>query len=174
MVLDATVAGANANSYLTVGEADALAAEDPVHGDAWLMAPLDRREQHLVAATGYVDAYKKSAGERWLSGQALLFPRKVDATGSPLVPFLHRDVKRATYEQAVYLLANAHLIAQAANHRAQGLLSVSQGDGSWTRSMSPSDGLYAPMMREFLDRIGSASRSGRTLISVPIASSYTP
>lgn len=174
MDLDATVAGSAANSYLTVAEADELAAVDLVNGDAWRKAPVGDKEKALIAATGYVDAYKKAAGTRWASTQALLFPRLEDAGGDPVAPFLLFDVKRGTYEQAVYLLRNGHLIADAAAHRAQGVISASSGDGGYTAALSPTYGLYAPMMQEYLDRIGAAGRTGRFLVSVPIGSSFPP
>lgn len=174
MPLDATVAGAAANSYLTIPEADAFASVDPVLGAKWLAATLEEKERLLIAATDDVDLYKKAVGARYSASQARLFPRSTDVTGDPALPFLLPDVKRATYEQAVYLLDNAHLIAQAANHRANGLLNSADGNGSWTAALSPTYGLYAPKMTERLDRIGAAGRSGRFLVSVPIASSYPP
>lgn len=173
MALDATVAGAAANSYLTVAEAEAFAATDPVAGAKWLTATLDEKEQLLVAATADVDLYRKSVGPRWLTTQARLFPRLADAVGDPLVPFLLLDVKRAAYEQAVYLQANGHLIAAAASNRASGHLSRSDSDGGWTSAINPTFGLYAPRMTEYLDRIGAAGRTGRYLVSVPMASSYS-
>lgn len=171
MALDATVAGAAANSYLTLVEAAAFAAVDPILGEKWLADDDAKREQLLQAATSDVDTYKRSTVP-YSSTQALLFPRDVDVEGDPALPVLLAAVKRATYEQAVYLLDNAHLIAQAASHRAHGLLSSSDDDGSWNAAVNPSYGLYAPRMREALDRIGASSRTGRYLVSVPIASSF--
>lgn len=172
-MLDATVAGATADSYLSVVEADAYAANDPVTGDAWLAATLGEKERLLVAATADVDLFKKSVGVRYSSGQALLYPRAIDFLGDPMVPFLHPAVKRATYEQATYLRGNARLIADSASRRAQGLLNAGDGDGSWTAAMSPTYGLYAPKMVERLESIGAAGRAGRFIYSVPIGSSFT-
>lgn len=55
MALDATIAGAAANSYLTVAEADARAANDPISGETWQAAALDEKERALVTATDDVD-----------------------------------------------------------------------------------------------------------------------
>lgn len=174
MVLDATVAGPAANSYLTVAEADDLAATDPIYGDAWLKAALDEKERHLVGATLDVERYRRASGPRHLATQARFFPRNVDAGGTPAVPFLLGEVRRATYAQAAYVLVNGHLIRDAGSNRASGHLSRSDADGGFTQALSPTFGRYAPDMQEELDRIGAAGRTGRFLISVPIASSFPP
>lgn len=171
MTLDATVAGPDANSYLELEEADAFAETDAVNGEAWLTADEAPKERALLAATNDVDLYKRTAGVRYSSVQALLFPRDTDLDDSAL-PILVADVRRATYEQAVYLLRNAKLLADAAARRARALYSFSDDDGSATQALSPSFGLYAPKMTEYLDRIGAAGRSTRTLVSVPMTSSY--
>lgn len=172
MVLDATVAGAAANSYLTVAEADAFAAGDPVSGDAWLAALDDAKERSLIAAAEDVDLYRRAAGVRYVTTQARLFPRSVDWIGTPPVAFVLPDVKRGQYEQAVYLLRYGALIADSQARRARGLYSFSDDDGSGTQALSPDFGLYAPKMTERLDRIGSSGRARMTLVSVPMTSSY--
>lgn len=171
MTLDSTVAGPDANSYLDADEADAFAATDAVNGDAWLAAEDEAKDRALMAATTDVDLYKRSSGTRYSAVQALLYPRDIDLDDAAM-PILLADVRRATYEQAVYLLRNAKLIADAAARRARALYSFSDDDGSGTQALSPGFGLYAPKMTEYLDRIGSVSRSRRTLGSVPMTSSY--
>lgn len=171
MTLDATVAGDTANSYLEADEADEFAASDTVNGDAWLAAEDEAKERALMAATNDVDLYRRSAGTRYSAVQALLFPRDIDLDTAAM-PILIADVRRGTYEQAVYLLRHAKLIADAASRRARALYSFSDDDGSATQALSPSFGLYAPKMTEYLDRIGSVGRSTRTLASVPMTSSY--
>lgn len=171
MALDATVAGSSANSYLTLADAEAFAVADPVNGDAWLAAAVDVQERALKAATVDVGLYKRAAGLPYVSTQALLYPRGVDVDALD-VPFILADVRRATYEQAVYLIRNAKLIADAAARRARGLYSFSDDDGSATQSLDPATSLYAPKMMEYLDRIGAAARAVRTLVSVPMTSSY--
>lgn len=170
MALDATVAGPAANSYLTLAAADAYAANDPISGAEWLAASDAAQEQALIAATADVDLYQRAAGTRYSAAQALLFPRDVDVASS--VAFLLSDVKRATYEQAVYLLVNHELIADAASRRARALFNFSDYDGSGQPAMNPSFGLYAPKMTEYLARIGSGQRTRRTIVSVPYASSF--
>lgn len=171
MALDATVAGAAANSYLTLSDADAYAASDPVNGDAWLAAADDVQERALKAATVDVGLYKRSVGLPYVATQALPYPRGIDVDSLD-APFLLADVRRATYEQAVYLIRNGKLIADAAARRARGLYSFSDDDGSATQALNPAMSLYAPKMMEYLDRIGAAARSFRTLVSVPMTSSY--
>lgn len=171
MVLDATVAGPSANSYLTVADADEFAAIDTVNGDAWLAGMSEAKQRALQAATSDVDLYKRSAGVRYSTIQALLFPRDTDLD-SLAVPFLLGDVRRATYEQAVYLLRNAKVIGDAAARRARALFNFSDDDGSGQPALNSSFGLFAPKMTEYLDRIGAAARSTRTLTSVPYTSSY--
>ena len=57
MAIDATIAGASANSYLTVAAADALAASELGRDmKAWTAATTDEKEAALVRATEEVDA----------------------------------------------------------------------------------------------------------------------
>lgn len=174
MVFDATVAGLAATSYLTVEDADALAAVDPVGGEAWLSSATDEKEQALMAATADVDTYRRAVAFRYDEEQPLLFPRLEDVRGDPALPFIPRQVERATYEQATYLRQNAHLIRGAASQRARAVISASDGDGGFTAAVSPTWGLYAPKMVELLDAIGAAGRTGRRIVSVPMASSFPP
>lgn len=172
MTLDATVAGPAANSYLEADEADAFAATDAVNGEAWLAAADGAKDTALMAATNDVDLFKRSVATRYSAIQALLFPRDIDVDAMD-DPIILADVRRATYEQAVYLIRNAKLIADAASRRARALYSFSDDDGSGTQALSPSFGLYSPKMVEYLERVGSVGRAAvRTLVSVPMTSSY--
>lgn len=172
MTLDATVAGPDANSYIDATEADDYAAGDPVSGDAWLAASDDDKDRALIAAANDVDLYRR-AGTRYAVDQALLFPRDVDYTGTPAAPFLLADVRRAAYEQAVYLLVNHKLIASAGTRRARALFNFSDDDGSGQPALDPNFGLYAPKMIERLERIGAERRGRPTIRSVPMASSFS-
>lgn len=172
MTLDATVAGDTANSYLEADEADAFAATDAVNGEAWLAAEDEAKDRALMAATNDVDLFKRSVATRYSATQALLFPRDVDIDSSD-DPIILADIRRATYEQGVYLVRNAKLIADAAARRARALYSFSDDDGSATQALSPTFGLYSPKMIEYLDRVGAVGRATtRTLVSVPMTSSY--
>lgn len=141
MALDATVAGATADSYLTVAAADALAAADVgPEATAWLDAGAAEKEQALKRATREIDAEVRSDWVRYSYTvtspyrQRLRFPRSIDYTGtSPKVPFIPDDIINATYEQATYVHKNAAVLDAAAVRRAQGLRSGSEPDVSWTR-----------------------------------------
>ncbi len=132
MVLDATLAGAASNSYLTVAEADALAGADlGEEPETWLAAPLDRKERALIRATRECDRYKGVVGERYSLTQALLFPRVSDIDGTAIV-YLNPNIRLACYEQATYVLHNADILDRAATRRAHGIGSSQDDDGSWS------------------------------------------
>lgn len=168
--LDAEVAGASANSYLTVAEADELAAADAILGSKWLSTPEDERARCLVAATRDCERFKGDAGPAWSTTQARRFPRTVDAVAG--VPFLPRPLRQATYEQAAHLLANAGLIRDAQARRAQGTLSQQDANGGWTAALDPRFGRYAPGMIEALAEITAVVRhGGRRIVAVPMGTS---
>ncbi len=133
MVLDATLAGAVSNSYLTVAEADAIASADlGEEPETWLAAPLDRKERALIRATRECDRYKGVVGERYSLTQALLFPRVSDLNTTTGVVYLNPNIGLACYEQATYVLHNADVLDRAATRRAQGIGSSQDDDGSWS------------------------------------------
>lgn len=153
MVLDATLAGAAANSYLTVAEADALARDDlGTTAERWLAASVPDREKALIRATREIDLFVADAGGmRYSATQALLFPRAVDVTGTPALPFLHRSIRAAAYSQAAYVLENAKRIDQAASRRARGFLRFDENDGpSGELALDPAFGLLAPHVEGLL------------------------
>lgn len=156
MTLDATVAGASADSYLTVADADVLAAGD-LTGDPEVAKWRDgatttaMKEEALRRATSQVNA---SVSTGWLpyaaaaqASSGLVFPRSIDVLASQ--PFIPRNVKLAVYEQAKYLLKNARVIAAARVRVAQDLQSASEPNLSWSQSdaagateLSPAAQLY--------------------------------
>jgi hypothetical protein len=163
-VIDATVAGASADSYLTVDEADALAIADlGRQARQWLASDLDTKEAALKRATRDVDDFVDVVPSRWsydaATGaplQALLFPRGGDALEG--VPFIPSTVVRATYEQAAYLILNADAIDAAASRRAQGLSNFANPDGTGgTLSTDPHAGRLAPRVERLLTRLSGAS-----------------
>lgn len=171
MALDATVAGATANSYLTVAAADALAAADLGRQAAgWLAALTATKEAALQRATREIDGNFPISGlwVRYDADQALLFPRPQDATGAPLAPYIHPNVEQATYHQAAYLVANASLIDDAAARRARGLFSFSDSEGGGSVALDPAFGLLAPQAMAFLTALRAGGKG--TLSSVQIAS----
>lgn len=74
--IDATVGGANANSYLTLNEAQALIDGFVQDADvtAWASATTDQKNRALVSATQRVDR-ERFLGARATDTQALQWPR---------------------------------------------------------------------------------------------------
>jgi hypothetical protein len=168
VAIDATVAGANADSYLTVAEADAFAAVRLGRFAArWLDAgtTTDNKEDALKQATSDVDAFVR-VGPRFSTTQALIFPREIDELND--VPFLPKRVKEATYEQAAYVLATANLQDDAADRRARGLFSFSEDNLGGTVAVDPNFGRLAPRAEQLLRSVFTtrAAYSG----SVPVKS----
>lgn len=134
MAFDATVAGATANSYLTVAEADAIAAARVGPFAAlWRDAATTQqaKEQALQQATSEVDAYLGSSGiAHYSATQALLYPRAGDVLNN--VPFIIQAVRQATFAQAKFLNANAAVLDAAETRKARGIESGSEPNVTWT------------------------------------------
>ena len=176
MALDATVAGASANSYLTVEDADALARADlGPQADRWLhpSTTLADKEKALQRATREIDAYVDRLGVApYSADQALLFPRETDVAGDPLAPFLPRSIKQAAYEQATYVLTNAPALDEAAGRRAKGWFSYSNPDGTGgSLAADPLFGRLAPSVQSLLL---ATFRRSTTVATVRIRSSFEP
>lgn len=171
MPLDATPGGVAADSYLTVADADALAAARGLGraATAWLAASNDDKEKALRQATTDIDTVASTAGLRYAFDQALVFPRVVDVDGLGAA-YIVPNVRLATYEQAIYVLANSKLFDDAASRRARGLVSFSDDDASGTAAMRSDYGLIAPRAMAYLNTVRDTGRT--TLRSVPIGSSY--
>jgi hypothetical protein len=154
MVLDATVGGSLADSYLTVDEADARAAADiGTFAAAWADAATEdlpaggpnrtRKEQALRRAVLDLEGVVEHVGALWDLDQARLFPRSVDLDGSG-DPFIPERVQRAQYLQAVYLFANIDVLEAAATRRARGLVSFSEPNVSGSLSTDARFGQLHP------------------------------
>lgn len=172
MTLDATVAGTDANSYVTVGDADAFAAIDLGRDVVtWNAAETSQKEAALQLATRDLDTYKRGVETRFDTDQALRFPRDtdVDSGGDPMLP---TRLQQATFAQAKYRLNSADLLVDARSRRARGLSNFSDDDGSGTMSlhteMEPVS-LEAQILMDDLLGTPSAITSGRRrVISVPL------
>lgn len=170
--LVATPGDPAANGYLTVAEADIIAGQQGLGRDeiAWLSADDGDKQKALIRASSEIDTFVGTSGTRYAIDQPLLFPRllDVDAVGDP---YIIPNVRMATYHQAVYVLANAKLMDDAAARRARGLVSFSDDDASGTAAMRVDYGLIAPRAAAYVKALGSVGLA--TLRSVPIGSSYT-
>jgi hypothetical protein len=103
-ILDATLAGASANAYVTLPFADAYFA-DTLEGREWLGFGREDRVRALISATRKLDEEFRYYGQPHdrVTPQALKFPRDgdYDAEGSLRVP---DGIEYATCELALHLL----------------------------------------------------------------------
>lgn len=154
MAVIATVAAADANSYLDVASADAFAAlELGSLPKAWLKATSEDREAALIRATAEIDEHVGATVAVWDTAQALRFPRSedVDDVGDPVIP---ARVSRATFLQAAYLLANVDILDAAASRRARGLANFSNPDGTSGQLADDRDyGRFHPRVIGLLDDV---------------------
>lgn len=129
--IDATVAGASANSYITVAAADGFAEDDyGAEAEKWLSPSIEvpQRERLLKRATREIDEYLRASWTRYSATQALAFPRNVDAPAS--VALVPQDIQWATYAQAAYILKNGHAIDKANARHARQLSQFSEPNTS--------------------------------------------
>jgi hypothetical protein len=153
-----TAGDADANSYLSVADADALAADDlGPEAEAWLAATAAVKEAALKRATREVDAYLREGYPETTA--PLLFPRGVDVDDDD-EPFIPRSVVLATYQQAIYLVKNAKALAAANTRRAHGNQSASEPNLSYTLddgmpTLSAHAALYIARMRSMVRGIAS-------------------
>ena len=98
--IDATIKGANANSYVTLAEADAYFETVP-SSTQWDNKQDDKKNRALISATRWIDSFVYY-GDRCDDGQALKFPRnnyQVDGVelSCDLIP---QNIKYAQFELA--------------------------------------------------------------------------
>lgn len=166
MAIDATVAGADANSYLDVAAASAYNGDrNGRQATAWNSSSTDDKENALIEATLLIDAIAR-ASVPYSAAQALAFPRAVDVDAD-LVPYLPERLRIATYEQAAYLIANQKLLDDAASRRARQLFTFDEDGISGSISADALVGLIAPKVQLLLGSIvetASADRIGSVRI----------
>lgn len=162
MTFDATVGGANSNSYGTVAEADAYFS-DRMTGD-WDSSEV-HKEQYLVKATQYLDAVYAGlwAGVKATSAQALAWPRYdvLDSDGysiaSDIIP---EKLKYATFEAAKIIAGGVNL--QEAQGRKTtrekvGELEIEYSEGSIMSTRYPAVDGY---LRDFIKMGASVAGQG--------------
>jgi len=107
MPLDTTVAGENANSYVTLAEASVYFSER-LNSDVWTAAASSLQETALIEATRTLDYWVDWIGYKATEEQSLRWPRydAADRDGyvfdSDIIPPFLKD---ATPELAIYLMA---------------------------------------------------------------------
>ena len=170
MVLDATVAGAAAESYLSVADATALATNDyGPEREWWLGAGGEDQELALKRATAEIDDSLRTGWARYDSSQMLLFPREIDYVDPD--PYIPTRVLRATYFQAAFLLKNAKVIAGAGIRKARGMSNSSEPNMSYTQAQESEVMVLSPRA---LTALEGYRRSGgkRSVRSVHMAAGY--
>lgn len=177
MVLDATIAGSSANSYLTVVAADESASDDLGRfAEKWLDAVLDRKERCLIRASREISS-RLGPTVRYSATQLLAWPRSIDYTGvaPATTPLLHPELLRATYEQAIFLNAVAETLDDSAQRRAQGTFSASDDNGSFSLAADPQLGRISPEALAAIESLrGQTRRSSRVIVSIPMRSATYP
>lgn len=151
MPLDVTPGGSASDSYLSLADALSYANNDlGLFAEGWIAASDADREKALRRATRDIDRWAGNTGDRFDPvNQALAFPRweDVDADGLPIiVPRL----KEATYQQAIYVLANAKVLDGAATRRARAQTNFTEPNVSGTIATDPSFGRLAPEAERLL------------------------
>lgn len=160
MALVATVGAANADSYITLAEADAyLAARFGTA--AWDALSDDDKEKALRQATREVDRHRFRGSKAFVDG-SLQFPRYEQSEALTVNP---RSVREACAEQALWIAANAANGGRSDRQKLQadGVQAWAVGDASETLgpggggSLSP----LCPDARALLVRW--ISRTGRLI-----------
>ena len=99
-VIDATLSGASANSYVTLAAANSYFETVP-DSATWTNKPDDQNNRALITATRWIDSLN-FYGDRCDEDQALKWPRNnYDVDGVELeCSLIPNDIKYATYELA--------------------------------------------------------------------------
>ena len=98
--IDATISGANANSFVTLDEANNYFATVP-ESSTWDDKTVDQKKRALISATRWIDSFIYF-GDRCDQGQALKFPRnnyQVDDVELSCTT-IPNNIKYAQYELA--------------------------------------------------------------------------
>ena len=98
--IDATISGANANSFVTLDEANNYFATVP-DSSTWDDKTVDQKKRALISATRWIDSFVYF-GDRCDQGQALKFPRnnyQVDDVELSCTT-IPNNIKYAQYELA--------------------------------------------------------------------------
>jgi hypothetical protein len=103
-IIDATIAGAESNSYVTLAFADGYFA-DTLEAREWFVASPEDRARALISATRKIDEEFRYYGSPYdtATPQALKFPREsdLDAEGAVEIP---DGIEYATCELALHLV----------------------------------------------------------------------
>jgi len=131
MALDATVGGSSSNSYATRVESTTYFADGvhPKHA-TWTALDDNDKDEYLIMATTHIDMLDIKGGKSdttttsGVPDQALKFPRAADYDGGEFIPV---EVKKACYEQAIYLAEKMACVELRADLQRAGVKSASIG-----------------------------------------------
>jgi hypothetical protein len=175
MALDATVGGANSDSYVTLAEANTFFANhySEAKSSAWSELSTPQKESALKRATQILDSLRVLDNEygtgalplalvidnsydvtihRQLVNQRLQFPRNIDINADDDA-FIPQNVKDAECEQAIHLLTfdeatlGTQLLGIRTETVAAGPVRIRQEFGTLGSHISP---MAIELMREFL------------------------
>jgi hypothetical protein len=137
MALDATPGGENANSYVTVSEADSY-FRDRLHSASWDALDYTSKSSALITSTSMLDWYMEWEGSRATAAQSLDWPR-IGTTGEDetVIPsdIIPKEVKTATFELALSIAESD----RTEDWNMQGLSKMKVGDLEMVSSYSQSD-----------------------------------
>lgn len=114
VTIDATVGGANSNSFITVAEGDDIAGYD-FNNEVWILATNDDKIRALVKSSFELNNLPW-VGLRATTTQALAWPRTDAVINGREIPTdeIPREVKQATFDLALSFLKEAEEGAAAA------------------------------------------------------------
>lgn len=148
VTIDATTGGANANSYVTLAEADIYFATR-LNSTTFTSTNEDNRSIALIMATQRID-FEAFVGDRASSTQALAFPRSnldlvdgIQYESTEIPP----HVKKATYELALYMLDTD--MSAANSNDAYNSVSIGPLNVSFTDNQ-PSNNTLPPYVKALL------------------------
>jgi len=136
LVVEDGTGKSNANSYVSIAEADAFFVD--LNYTDWAALTTAQKTGHLIAGTAYIDGRYRNgfAGYLLVASQALAWPRKYGwyTDTYPFTPIaaLPTEVKKATYFAAYHSL-NKELdehIQSGIKSQSQGNMSVTYAGGS--------------------------------------------
>lgn len=155
MTVNVEVGGVNANSYVTVAEADAYF--DIMFGkDLWIDADPYDKDGLVVLASKTLDQYMIWFGERATSEQSMEWPRiDVPYVGIP------QRLKEACFELAFHILTNGGI-----SFTNQNVDAVKIGPISVDFSAGAIDSGIPNFIERMLSSLGSPLMTGNTTISV--------
>lgn len=161
-MLDATVAGASADSYVTLVDAEAYFAAR-VGVDAWdALATDEDKERVLRQATRHIDRLR-FRGCKLTTAQALQFPRDVQEEPTDEIP---RAVQDACCEEALWVATHAAGGGRSSRQRvqAEGVVQFRVGQASEQFSGRGSSSVgpeAADLLARLISRTGSILSDGR-------------